>query len=203
MTMAAAMLAWGAGQAAGRMRTETGVVRVDVYYVSEPSVTSDNSVVWGARFWASDLLADAGIQLVWHGGEPAENQQGPRTIGLTFTANVPENFEHGPLTRALASAHPYGKGTTIAVYSARVEHYLEPFKRGDRSKALGHVLAHEIVHVLEGVAVHSETGLMKAEWTEMDRRQITGLGLRMAENDRELIRMRFAPRVTAVSDAVR
>jgi len=53
MTIAAAMLAWGAGQAAGRMRTEAGVVRVDVYYVDEPFVVSDTAVMWGARSCAS------------------------------------------------------------------------------------------------------------------------------------------------------
>jgi hypothetical protein len=202
MIVAAAMMAWGAGQAAGRMRTEAGVVRVDVYYVDGPTVVSDSLVMWGARSCASSLLADAGIQLVWHGGKPSDSEQGPRVIGITFTANAPTDFEHGIQRKALASAHPYGAGATISVYDARVKNYLEPFQRADRPKVLGHVLAHEIVHVLEGIAVHSTTGLMKAEWTELDRREITGVGLRLADDDRELIRMRFAPHRTPVSDAV-
>ncbi len=46
---------------------------------------------------------------------------------------------------------------------------------GDHNVAvtfLGHVLTHEITHVLQGVARHSQEGVMKAQWTPKDRTEM-------------------------------
>ena len=37
---------------------------------------------------------------------------------------------------------------------------------------LAYVLVHEIAHILQGVARHSETGIMKARWTAEDYQQM-------------------------------
>lgn len=191
MAMAAAILALGSPDASARLRTNGDVVRVEVYYDSDPVVVEDGMIFWMARNWASYLLADAGVELVWHGGKPAEVGNGLHTIALMFVPTAPEKFRQGVFSKALAAARPYGAGTTISVFDDRLTAYMYPYKRGERSKIMGHVLAHEIVHVLEGVSRHSASGLMKAHWTTQDAQQITGTGLRMAEEDRELVRMRL------------
>jgi hypothetical protein len=189
MAMAAAIVAWGASGAAGRMKQEEPGVTVRVYVRMVHPVNPNVMMVTIARVRASQLLADAGIRLEWRSGTPGEGETGPQVIALDFEADAPASFRDSP--KALAAAKPYGKGTTISVFYDRVARYASPFRETDRPKVLGHVLAHEITHVLEGVARHSETGLMKASWTPWDLSEINRKGLAMAMEDRELIRARF------------
>lgn len=37
----------------------------------------------------------------------------------------------------------------------------------------GHVMAHEIAHILKGVSRHSADGVMKAQWDDHNRREMT------------------------------
>ena len=70
---------------------------------------------------------------------------------------------------------------------------------------LGHVLAHEIVHYLQGVARHSPEGLMKARWSDGDCAMMVARPLQLTAEDVELIRAHFqarAPRAPAQQDAV-
>jgi hypothetical protein len=55
---------------------------------------------------------------------------------------------------------------------------------------LGHVLAHEIGHVLQGVARHSDSGLMKGRWSLGEMRDIMrGVLFEFAPYDSELIQV--------------
>jgi hypothetical protein len=55
--------------------------------------------------------------------------------------------------------------------------------------ALAHVLVHEITHIIEGIARHSETGVMKAQWTSDDYHRMHLHPLTFAPEDLELIRV--------------
>ncbi len=57
-----------------------------------------------------------------------------------------------------------------------------------RAIFLGHILAHEIVHVLQGVAWHSEAGVMKGQWTAEDMTLMKLGSLPFAPKDVQLIR---------------
>ena len=52
---------------------------------------------------------------------------------------------------------------------------------------LGHVLAHEITHVLQGINRHSDGGVMKAEWDAADFEQMRSRTLPFTETDVILI----------------
>jgi hypothetical protein len=52
---------------------------------------------------------------------------------------------------------------------------------------LGHVIAHEITHILQGVPRHSETGVMKARWERKDLQALVDHPLRFAPVDEALI----------------
>jgi hypothetical protein len=54
---------------------------------------------------------------------------------------------------------------------------------------LAHVLVHEITHILQGVARHSETGIMKAHWTPVDYRQMLVHPLPFAPEDVQLLQL--------------
>ncbi len=77
-------------------------------------------------------------------------------------------------------------------------YYLTHCRPIDKWKVLGHILVHEIVHVLEGTGRHSEIGLMKARWSGEDFRDITGTGLDLASEDCLLLRTLFSPTLANV-----
>ncbi len=52
---------------------------------------------------------------------------------------------------------------------------------------LAHVMVHEITHPLEGISRHSETGVMKVNWTEDDVKTIKLHPMKFAAEDVELI----------------
>jgi predicted metalloendopeptidase len=71
-------------------------------------------------------------------------------------------------------------------------------------EVLGHVIAHEIGHVLEGVARHSTDGLMKPHWTLQDYWRMKNRHLFFAAEDVELMHLSMqrasAGSVTAQSE---
>jgi hypothetical protein len=71
------------------------------------------------------------------------------------------------LPGALAWAQPYEK-VNIGVFYDR----MRAFGRDTETDLLGHVLAHEIAHMLQGTVRHSNDGVMKNEWTPEDRRHM-------------------------------
>jgi predicted Zn-dependent protease len=65
---------------------------------------------------------------------------------------------------------------------------------GSEATILGYVLAHEIAHVLQGIARHSATGIMRARWTDNDLRQMGIRVLAFTPEDVQLIRRLLAHR---------
>ena len=177
MTLTMAAMGWFGAH------TLAAADRVHVYSRFGSGATLDAWMVSTAQDQASKLLAEAGVVLDWRRGAPAEDIAGPETVVVRFVANAPRDQAR----TALAAARPYGASSEISVFNDRVTAYMQPFPNADRGRVLGHVLAHEIVHVLEGVARHSDTGLMIGNWTWRELRLATTSGLHMAEEDRRLV----------------
>ena len=64
------------------------------------------------------------------------------------------------MSGVLGSAMPYGRH--IIIFFDRIE------TMQDAGTVLGHVMVHEITHVLQGVSRHSDNGLMKPHWSRDD-----------------------------------
>src|SRR5208282_5160871 len=98
-------------------------------------------------------------------GEPATHD-----LAVEIVPHAPASFSDV----ALAMAMPYAdSGVRIVIFYDRVE----PLLRGHHAPEatiLGYVLAHEIGHVLQGIARHSEAGIMRACWTDNDFKQMGG-----------------------------
>jgi hypothetical protein len=86
------------------------------------------------------------------------------TIDIRFAYSVPAEYKRGVLAEALPFANC---GIRIIVFLDRVSRLFEMRLAPDAS-ILGHVLAHEMGHVLLKLESHSETGLMKARWSGDD-----------------------------------
>ena len=142
---------------------------------------------------AYEIFAKAGVHIVWKAGQP-KTEIPRQTIVLDITADAPEGFFPGALGRAQEF-----EGVHIAVFYDRVERMAT---REIVPRLLGHVLVHEITHVLEGVDRHSPEGVMKAHWTTEDILQMSrGRLLSFEPRDIALIRQSLIDRADAKAGA--
>lgn len=135
---------------------------------------------------ASKLFAEAGVRIKWCYGHPTED-----AVSIEFSERTPSDYRPGSLAFAL----PY-EGVHITVFYDRVSRRapvdLMP-------TVLGHVLAHEITHVLQRIDRHSETGVMKAHWTNADLDKMAAKRLSFTTEDIELIQRGLATRAPLTS----
>jgi hypothetical protein len=108
------------------------------------------------------ILALARLEIDWRNqGRSFPPERDP--IILNVTTNTPREY----FPRAYGIALPY-EGIHIRVFYDRIKRI-----RPDQVvPLLGHVLAHEIVHILSGTDSHSEKGVMKRRWSQSDLEQM-------------------------------
>jgi hypothetical protein len=175
--------------------------RVNVQMSSQ--VASPPDLLRDGQQAASNIFAGIHVQLTWVKLMWTDQMQQASNaaadcVGEAATHNLAvEIVPHAPASfsdDALAMALPYAdSGVRIVVFYDRVE----PLLRGHhapQATVLGYVLAHEIAHVLQGIARHSETGIMRARWTDNDLKQMGIKVLTFAPEDVQLIRRRLAHR---------
>lgn len=137
------------------------------------------------RILADRMLAAAGVRVEWRAGAPKEDPAPGLVIKVQFAgANKVPDF-----LGALAHAYVFGRGVrNITVFhhrlrataaSAGVEDY----------RLTAHVLAHEIVHVLQRIDRHSDSGLMKARWTHADLVIMSRKTLPITQEDVKFMRL--------------
>ena len=136
-----------------------------------------------ARWLASRMFSAIGVTLDWRGGF---SRCPSGAIMVSFTDNTPTDLQPG----ALAYALPY-EGTHIRVFYDRIT---ETCDRALVPSLLGHVLAHEITHVLEGVGWHSNYGVMKARWDIKDYSKMRVKPLEFTDEDIHMIYLGLAAR---------
>ncbi|MBN8730299.1 MAG: hypothetical protein J0L64_07155 [Acidobacteria bacterium] len=127
-----------------------------------------------ALWIARDLYREIAVQIQRQC--PADPRQGDVHIGF------PKANQGRQGKFAVAYAMPY-EGRTIRIFADRINRYQEPL-RGD---LLGHIIAHEVGHLLQGIDRHSEQGLMKATWDEDDHHLIRVRKLKFTSVDADLI----------------
>jgi hypothetical protein len=118
------------------------------------------AVLARAQATVSRIYGGIGLRIVWRSSPAA-------TWWIEFDEHAGEFSTPG----ALGYARPCGEsGSRIHILLDRVRKLgsgsSDPVT-GETSLAgavLGHVIAHELGHVLEGISRHSESGLMKAVW---------------------------------------
>ena len=169
--------------------------RVNVQVSSQVEIAAD--LLRGGQQAANTIFAGIRVQLMWTGQmQPASTAVagcagGPAThdLAVEIVPHAPASFSDA----ALAVAMPYAdSGVRIVIFYDRVD----PLVRGHgapQATVLGYVLAHEIAHVLQGIARHSETGIMRARWTNNDFKQMGAKVLLFTPEDVQLIRRRLAP----------
>jgi|HubBroStandDraft_5_1064220.scaffolds.fasta_scaffold221317_2 hypothetical protein len=169
--------------------------RVNVRMSSQ--VVAPRGLLRDSQHAATVIFARIHVQLKWRG----QNQQASKVVagsmGEPATHDLAvEIVPHAPSPRnvALATAMPLAdSGVRIVVFYDHVEPLLQGH-HAPQATVMGYVLAHEIAHVLQGVARHSETGIMRANWTDGDFQLMGTRLLTFTPEDVQLIRRRLAPR---------
>ncbi len=131
----------------------------------------------------SSIFQGIGVQIRWTGGEPS-----------------PGSFEIRVVRHAPPSASPEAMAATrladraITVFEDRVRQRLGRAHPGAATIALAYVFAHELAHAMQGVGRHSDTGILKAHWTNDDFTAILFNKFTFTEFDATLIRQRLSTR---------
>lgn len=136
-----------------------------------------------------EMFAPAGIKVDWRRQalQLSTKDCGPRLVIRMITG---VNLTHNP--RALAYAEPFSdRATCITVFWDQVRKASYNDSQ-IRQSLLAHVLTHEITHVLQGVAVHSETGIMQASWMPSDYRRMRYQRFSFTQSDLRLIELGLA-----------
>ena len=105
---------------------------------------------------ADQILAGAGVRLTWRGSLDSCLGESVKAVRVDLSWNTPPR----ELPGALGYAQPF-RDACVRVFCDRIQQSVPPERE---PYPLGHVLAHEITHVLEGTNFHAVSGVMKAVW---------------------------------------
>jgi len=140
-----------------------------------------------AEIVVTEIYRDIGIQVQWRATTR-------RPSGCEATGG------HAQIVVAVAATPPKGLSREALAYSTPSEtigpcvallldRFAETLRMNPKSggSLLGHVLAHEMGHILQGVSRHSYEGVMKARWSLHDTRVMAFQRMRFSDEDRDLI----------------
>jgi len=161
---------------------------VRVYYQEKVLVSLYDQA--RAFFIASRAFRGIGVNVEWRelDSPPPRESDGCGPVEDIELEIERSRVGQGP-PDSLAYATPMRtSGTRIHVYYDRVL-----VMSRQVPNLLGYVLAHEIGHVLEGVARHSDAGILKAKWGAADYGMMAAHSLTFSPEDTERIGDHFNP----------
>jgi hypothetical protein len=124
----------------------------------------------------SSILRRIGIEVHWHSMPACPADAMHVRVLKTAPAGLPPT--------ALGCAHPL-EGRDAEVYMDRIE---AAVVQARVATLTGYVIAHEIIHLLEGEATrHADEGIMRTRWTGVDV-QVMAWGWKLTADDIKLIR---------------
>ena len=150
-------------------------------------VTSTN-VLEHNKAIVSSIFERIGVQIRWREGEPS-----PDSFEIRVVQHAP------PTASAEAMASTLIAGGAITVYEDRVRQRMGRAHPGAANIALAYVFAHKLAHAIQGVGRHSDSGILKAYWTNDDFTAMLFNKLVFTEFDATLIRKRLATRQSALA----
>jgi hypothetical protein len=137
---------------------------------------------------ASRIFGAVGIRLVWVSGRMP---QGPRYLVVRVVSKPMSRLSRNPGVLGTAASSKDNGATTASLFYGRMVQ--ESGRLGvDASLLLGHVMAHEMGHLLLPGGSHTATGLMKAGWDRHQSALASTGRLTFAHNQASLIRARLS-----------
>jgi hypothetical protein len=140
-----------------------------------------------ARGIVNEIYSGIGVRVVWRSTRSAPLGCAKQPLSGKIVVALREGTPAGLSRQALAFSNPYStEGPCVTLLLDRLNEMLKTSPLSLRF-LLGHILAHEMGHVLQGIARHSETGVMKGLWSEGDIMDMPKKRLRFTIFDKELI----------------
>lgn len=151
-----------------------------VVYMGDGGKEFSGATIEFAEHLASSLFHRSGVSIEWRDQVPPDGLQLyiEQPVVIRLISGIPSDYN----PRVMAEALPY-EGFHIRVFTDRVNAHdpdLVPY-------LLGHVLAHEIAHMLEGTGRHSTSGIMKRAWSRSDYKAMQNRAFSFAREDIQLI----------------
>ena len=119
--------------------------------------------------------------------------------GMPIVIEFENAHNYTGTAQAMAYARPFQNvGTSVHVFIDRVLSGRDPHFA---NTVLAHILVHEITHVIERVARHSDSGIMKAVWSLADYQQMKLHPLPFSPEDIDLIHEAIGKRIPPAKGA--
>src|SRR5438477_4798227 len=138
-----------------------------------------------ARALAIRVFKEIGVRLDWRNDQ---RTCPPGAISISLASSTPRGAHPGALAFALPN-----EGIHVHIFYDRIR---KMFELPRRPFVLGHVLVHEITHILQGFNTHSDRGMMKAAWDAKDFDHMGWTPLAFTEADVRLIHLGLATRAS-------
>jgi hypothetical protein len=167
--------------AAGQAQAEPTVV---ICLVADPN----RQIMSAAETLANQIFTSIRVTIRWH--ESPVCPAAPEVpVFMVIRTATPKTY----FPDALGVALPL-EGSHAWVFYDRVQRAVRDDKH--LTALLAHVMVHEIAHVLQGINRHSESGILKANWSEREIAQMAVLPLAFTPTDATLIHMGIEDRRT-------
>ena len=163
-------------------------------------------VLNAAHISAARLLADGGVPTSWMvcpassvmpGGAGCGDGR-PLSISIRILPSDKARAWHvEPTSCGAALPGTEGEYGYLAVIDAGCIHRMAGERHRALEALLGHVLAHEVGHLLLGQKSHGSLGLMRATWSKAERVLIAGRRLPFSRDDAARLRVGFEGRSAA------
>jgi hypothetical protein len=106
----------------------------------------------------------------------------PEASGRQILLRLSDRTNPALLKHALGFARPFAHGgVRVTIFYDRVEE-MQPGGDGT-GIVLGHIMTHELTHVLEAQNAHTESGIMRSRWNDGDFRAMRMGGLYFSDAD--------------------
>ena len=145
---------------------------------------------------ATRVFRLSGIALVWVGAEAC--QAGCLTVRIVTQPVSAKSRD--PHMLGVAPSTPEARGINLWIFYPRIRVYSAELGM-HTSQLLGHVMAHELGHLLLPYGAHSVAGLMRPEW---DRPQVRAAAeglLTFTPDQADLIRARLSASASPIAHA--
>jgi hypothetical protein len=140
-----------------------------------------------ARIVVTGIYSEIGVGVIWRSAVSAPPGCSKKPLHRQIVVNLAADTPRGVGDGVFAYSNPYAAvGPCVTLLANRFEYglFTNPTTTG---VLVGHALAHEIGHVLEGISRHSETGLMKERWSPNEVRGMRDRWLHFEDYDKRLI----------------
>lgn len=139
------------------------------------------------------IFHEIGVAVHWSTDPRQQLPESCTTVGMKFD----EASKSRSGTDAMGYALPYSKGRLQVhimieriLWQCRFACFDSSTRMRERA-LLGHVMAHEIGHVLQGIVHHAGDGVMKANWTYEEVLEMEARRLSFTKSDANLIHLGF------------